>query len=148
MKKYFLIVALLFVGLVFDVYAEFPETSNGGTVNVEYGGLNISTSSFEVDGDTIAGRVSINSVYFSSGTTADFIDIFVTTNTQGAGSQLPILRIFNYSTAIATGVINNAGVFSGGLVPVGNMRFTNVVWRAGQTTVPRIAVLYYREGDR
>lgn len=142
MKKLILSISLL-VGLgVYSFGSGFTESSSGDALPVEYGGLRVSTSNFSLNGATIAGAAVINSVCFSTGSVAEFVEILQTTSTvsQGVGGIWTYARVYNVGVATA----NNDGATSRtGCIDAGKFYVSpNWFWRASVATYNSLKVLY------
>ena len=139
MKK-ILFSLVVFLGLLTVCYAGAPESSAGVGLPVEYGGLRYSTSSFSIDGATITGWSVINSVFFTSGTTTDFVDIFRTTVTTVVNPHLnQVLRIYNVGNSTSS----IAPALGRGISDAGNIRVGPIwMWKPSVAAYNMITILY------
>ena len=146
MKQSIMFLSALFVFATY-AYADrsVPESSNGGSVPAEYGGLSYSTQSFTTVGSSVPGKCVVVGVLFSSGAANTFFYFFYITSS----FLFPSLVGRIYNTANSTMSFSDAtSAAAGGYVTAGNIRIrNNLFWRFSSALFNMVTLLYHREGD-
>lgn len=134
------------------VSAEMRKTPRGepqALASADYGGVNYATASFTTAfttvaiptvGDSVQGVVY--GVLFSTGSTADFVDVYDATTTVNATAAGPVYRLYNVNTS-SGGIGAFAAGFSGPTRPI---RFNRgLIFKASSALYNYTTLLFYSE---
>lgn len=168
-KLVMLIAAVMFIGGVTHAGdgRATPSASGSGAIPADYGGVdywgaaftnNLSTIALPVGGlatgtfGNIASTTTPNTTdwviygaYFSTGTTSDFIDLFVSSGGFVAASSTNTLRFYNVAQSSG-----GPGAFSAGITPLRwpIHRTGNLYMRPSSNGYNNQGILYYKDPDK
>ncbi len=146
MKKLILSIAVVLgvTGVVIARQYAVPSANTRQPASIEYGGVETSSSAFSTNHATITlnGKVTIQSVRYSSGSVFDFVDVWDSTATLRNGDA-PAFRFYN-NNVISTATVSTLGQGeSQGNYPV--RLHKGAIWKPSASTYNSIHVLFYRD---